>query len=69
VASVINNTIKNNQDITAPEPRYPPTATFEYSNPIEAQENDLKTNFMNTIVVLKEEINKLFKETYKYTNK
>ena len=39
----------------------------EYSNTTEAQE-DLKTNFMKMIEVLKEETNKSLKEIQKITN-
>ena len=49
------NTINNSQDNMAPpELSYPTTASPGYSNIAEAQENDLKTNFMKMIEVLKE---------------
>jgi hypothetical protein len=40
------------------EPSYPTTASPEYPKIAEAQENDLKTNFMKLIEVLKAEMNK-----------
>lgn len=40
----------------------------ECSNTGEAQENDLETNFMNMIEVLKNEINKPLKEIKKKNN-
>ncbi|KAL6088399.1 hypothetical protein STEG23_019142 [Scotinomys teguina] len=41
---------------------YPTTATPEYSNMAEAQENDLRTNFMKMIEELKEKVDKTVKE-------
>lgn len=38
------------------------TASPEYSNTVESQGNNLKTNFMAIIDVLKEEINESLKE-------
>ena len=45
-----------------PEPSYPTTASPGYSNTAEAQENDLKLNFLKAREALKEEMNKSFKE-------
>lgn len=40
--------------MSPPEPSYHTTASPEYSNTVEAQENDLKTNFRKMIEVFKE---------------
>jgi hypothetical protein len=40
----------------------------EYSNIVEAQEKELRTNYMKMIKVLQEEINKSFKEIQENTN-
>lgn len=57
------NIINNSQDNMAPpEPSYSTTASSEHSDTVEAQENNLKINFMKRMEVLKEEINKLPKE-------
>jgi hypothetical protein len=45
-----------------PEPSYPTTASPGYSSTAEAQENDLKLNFLKAREALKEEMNKSFKE-------
>ena len=45
------------------EATYPTTVNPEYSSTAEAQENDLKTNFMKIIEVLKQEINKSLKKS------
>ena len=42
--------------MTPSESRYPMTARPEYSNTAEAQENDLKNNFMKMIEILKDSI-------------
>ena len=44
------------------EPSYLTIASPGYSNAAEAQENDLKTNFVEMIEVFKVEINKHIKE-------
>lgn len=49
-----------------PEPRHATTAGPGYSNTGAAQENNLKSNFIET---LKEEMNKSFKEIQENTNK
>lgn len=54
-------------DIT--EPSSPTTARPEHSNTTEAQEENLKTNFMEMTEVFKEEINKSLKEIQENTNK
>jgi hypothetical protein len=41
--------------MTPTEPRYLTTASPEYSNTAEAQENNLKNNFMTMIELSKEE--------------
>lgn len=41
---------------------YPTTASLEYPNTAEPQENDLKINFIKMLEVLKEEINKSLKK-------
>ena len=51
------------------EHSYPTTATSKYSNTAEAQEEDLKTNFMKMIGILKEEMNKSLKEIQENTKK
>ena len=48
--------------MSPPKPRNPTIASPDYFNTAEAQENDLKTNFMKMINVLKEKMNKSFKE-------
>ena len=50
------------------KPGYPTTAGPEYSNTAATQENDLNTNFMKMIEVLKEEMNKPLKESQENTN-
>ena len=44
------------------KPIYPTIASSKYSNIAEAHENHFKTNFMNVIEAIKEEINKHLKE-------
>lgn len=44
--------------MSSPDPSYPTIASPKYSNTTEAQENDLETNLMKMIEVLKEEMNK-----------
>lgn len=51
------------------EPSYHPTARPEYSNAAEGQENYLKNNFMNMLVVFKEEMKALLKEIKGKTSK
>jgi spore germination protein YaaH len=64
------NTFNNTQgNMALPEPSYPITAHPGYSNTVEAQENDLKSNLMKMIVVFKEQINKLLKEIQEYSIK
>lgn len=46
--------------MSPPELSYHTTASPEYSNITETQENDLKTNFMKMIEVLKEKMNTCF---------
>ena len=55
--------------MSAPEPSYPMPERPEYSNASEAQEDDLKTNFMKMKAVLKEEMKKSLKEIEEKTNK
>ena len=56
------NTINNNQgNLAPPELGYPMTERPEYSNTFEWQENDLKTNFVKIIEVLKAEMKKSLK--------
>lgn len=45
-----------------PEPSYFMTVRFEYSSAAEAQEDDLKVNFMRMIEALKEEVKTSLKE-------
>ena len=52
----------------SPEARYPTTACPEYSNTVKTQENNLKTNFMEMTVVLKEEKNKTLQEMQENKN-
>lgn len=47
--------------MTPPEPSCPTTASFEYANKADTQKG-LKINYMKITEVLKEEINKFFKE-------
>lgn len=49
----MNNSYGN---MARPELSYPVTARHEYSNAAETKENDLKTNFIKIIEVLKEEM-------------
>ena len=55
--------------MSSPDPSYPTIASPKYSNTTEAQENDLETNLMKMIEVLKEEMNKPFKEIQENPNK
>lgn len=48
--------------------QYPATAGPEYFNIAEAQENNLKINYMNMIEILEGEMNKSFQETQENTN-
>lgn len=48
-----------------PEPCYPMTARLGHSNAAEAQEKDLKTNCIEMIEVLSEEMNKSFTKSRK----
>ena len=52
-----------------PEPSYPTAANSECSSTVEAQENQLKTNFMKMIEVFKEDMNKSLKEIQENRNK
>ena len=53
------NTVNNSQGNMAPsETIYPITASPEYSNTAETEENDLKINHMKMIEGLKEKMNK-----------
>jgi hypothetical protein len=52
-----------------PEPNYSTTEITEYSNMVEAQENNLNYNFMKIIESLKEEMNKSLKEIQKNANR
>ena len=54
------NNIQGN--IAQPESSCRTTASPGYSNTAEAQENDLKLNFLKAREALKEEMNKSFKE-------
>lgn len=57
------NTINNRQsNIFPPELSHPTTAIPKYCNIGDTEEKDLKIAFMMTTVVLKEEMNKSFKE-------
>lgn len=60
------NTIHTQGNMAPPEPRHATTAGPGYSNTGAAQENNLKSNFIET---LKEEMNKSFKEIQENTNK
>lgn len=51
--------------MSLPEPSCPTTASPEYPNTAEAQENDLKTNSMMMLDVLKEEMKNSRKEIEK----
>lgn len=51
------------------EPSPPTTASPEYSSIAEAQEKDLKINYIKMIEFIKEEINKSLKEIQEDTNK
>ena len=63
----IINSRKGN--VAPPEPNYPITATLDYSNTVEAQENDLKPNFMKIIGEMpEEEMNKPLKGIQENTN-
>jgi hypothetical protein len=63
-------TINNSQNnIATWEPNYPTIASPEYSNTAETQQNDLKTNFINTIELFKQEMNKSLKEIQENTSK
>lgn len=60
----------NNQgNILPQEPSYPTTGRPEYCNTTEAQEKDLKRNFMKMIDILKEGVNKSLKEIVEKANK
>ena len=50
------------------EPSYPTMASPGYSSTVEAQEKDLKINYMKMREILKEDINKSFTETQEHTN-
>lgn len=52
----------------ATEFRYPATAGPEYFNIAEAQEKNLKINYMNMIEILEGEMNKSLQETQENTN-
>ena len=65
-----NKTIHNSQGIMSPlEPSYLTTADPEHPNIAEAQEKDLKTNYMKMIETLKGEMKKILKETQENRNK
>lgn len=55
--------------MSPPEPSYPTTASPEYSNTAEAQEDDLKPNSMKAIEDLKEETNPLKKSRKRNKNR
>lgn len=60
----------NNQgNMLAQEPSYPTAERPEYCNTTEAQEKDLKRNFMKMIDILKEGVNKSLKEIVEKANK
>lgn len=60
------NTINSSQgNMSSPELSYPTTENPEYSKITEAHEKDLKTNLMEMIEFLKEEVNRSFKEIEK----
>ena len=62
------NKINNRQDnLASPEPSYPTTASPEYSDITEAQENDLKSNLMKMTDAFKEEMSKSLKEIQENT--
>ena len=66
----LKNISNRSQSNVAPtEPSSPTTARPEHSNTTEAQEENLKTNFMEMTEVFKEEINKSLKEIQENTNK
>lgn len=52
-----------------PESSHPTAASPKYSNTEEAQENDLKINFMIMTEILKEEMKNSLKETKEKTIK
>lgn len=52
-----------------PDPSYPVTAKPEYSNAAQAGENDLKTNRMKIIDILKENMKEALKEIKEKANK
>jgi hypothetical protein len=57
------NTINKSQgNMVLTEPRYPTTASSEYLNTAESQENNLKSNLMKMIETFKEEMNTFLKE-------
>lgn len=56
------NTNKNQVNMIPSEEKYPTIASPGYSNTTEAQENDLKSNFINMTDTLKEEINISYKK-------
>jgi hypothetical protein len=50
------NKINNNYgNMTPSKPSYPPTTYFGYLNETEAQEEDLKSNYINMIEAFKRE--------------
>jgi len=64
------NIINQSQGTVAPpEPSDPATASPGCFNTAEAQENDLKYNFMTMVESFKEEINKSLKEAQENTIK
>ena len=64
------NTVNKSQgNMAPPEPSYPTTARPKYSNIAEAQENNLKINFMRMTKVLKEEMSRFLREIQENTNK
>ena len=54
---------KNSQgNIVPPEPTYPAIASPEYSNPVKALEDDLKSNLVKIIEAFKKEMNESLNE-------
>lgn len=55
--------------MSAPPPSSPNVVNSEYSYPVEELENNIITNFMKTIVIFNEEINKSLRQIMENTNK
>lgn len=62
-----NNNIQGN--MSPLEPSHPNTASLKYSNTAKAQEDDLKSNFMVMIEIIKEETKNFLKEMEGKTTK